>query len=514
MAMRNKRVIFIAVICLILAGIGITFFQFKDSISTLSQKHLPDVVKQLIYGEEEQVYPEEGNARRTAIMVDDGAGGQEVLNSIEADNVTMDGVGGMKILPDTLNPEVTVVNDADDPNPSLDVKLRNNNGTMEFQHAGGDWKVVGSGSGGDGGTSITTIEYTWHVNGSVLTGTVVDLARSVDIAGTLLSCEVLLEDTGTGGSNLEVDVLNNGTTIFETKPTITANSGTYQTASTDINQLTGVADAEEGDLYTLSVVSAPDGANDLVVTLTQAVASSNGTIFTPTWMLVGGLSSGVFDISRNNPQIGVIQTYICVLRNTGTGGDDFVADLLVNGTSIYASGGTKPTITANSGTSQVDESTDIPYILGYTDSYFEAEIETFPTGSEDVQCSATILYPQKQYLVYVWKVSGALVVDQAVDLERYVFTPGAILSVSAVLGDTGTGGDDLSLDVNADGTSVYAGGGTKPTIPANSGTLQRDISSDMATKIVAKGSLLSIDVDTTPTNGGDLTVQLIQQIIN
>jgi hypothetical protein len=80
--------------------------------------------------------------------------------------------------------------------------------------------------------------------------------------------------------------------------------------------------------------------------------------------------------------------------------------------------------------------------------------------------------------------------------------------LSVICADTGSGGDNLVVDCNINGTSVYAVSGTQPEITANSGTYQTDTSTDMGTTTFTNAQYLTIDFDTVPTESETVKVTI------
>lgn len=376
------------------------------------------------------------------------------------------------------------------------------------QHIGNDAIHGGGGAG-----VFAELVYEWQINGAVVSGTAIDLPRRIMLPGTLSSIEVFLEDTGTGGDALVVDIDNDGTSIFSTggiKPTISANSGSYQTnTATDIGETTVFT----GDIVTFDIETAPENAADLHIVLRQQIAASSEHIKEYQWLVSGAIVTGVQDNARYVSESGKLLRYYCLLEDTGTGGNAFVADLLDNAVSVFSAGGTKPSIAANSGTYQVSETSLFGEEILLNGSILEFDVDTVPDSAENVVCTAEQLIPKTLYVVYTWKVSGVVVPLSAIDVSRVIANDGVLIAASAILEDTGTGGDALVLDVNVDGVSVYAGGGSPPSILANSGSRQSVVSSDMATNIVSQGAIVNIDIDTAPTSAEGLTIQLIQQVL-
>lgn len=161
-----------------------------------------------------------------------------------------------------LGPYLTVKDDTDTVVNVSDISF--DASSFDVQMVGpGSAKVVYIGTGGGGGTQLRC---TWKVNGLIPVKTNLDMSRLPGSNGTISKVIVILEDTGTGGSNLVVDIMKNGTSIYGvlSKPTITANSGTFQsTISTTFDDDTVLSN----DLFTIDSLSAPTDSMNLVVEL-------------------------------------------------------------------------------------------------------------------------------------------------------------------------------------------------------------------------------------------------------
>lgn len=364
----------------------------------------------------------------------------------------------------------------------------------------------GSGSGVSGATFVT---YVWKVTGGLTTGEV-DLPRLPGKAGELKSVHAALQNTGTGGSDLVIDLLNDGGSILEplSKPKILANSGSNQTSvSSSFTNALVSAD----DILTMEVESFPTGAEDLVVSAVYQITQLSA-LTTVTWQVNGPIITGTkIDLLRFPGVSGEILYANAVLENTGTGGSALVVDLNDEaGTSLYLGGGTKLTIPANSGTRQTDMSDDMNTTSLTTSNLLSMELESVPDDAEDLVIQVVIEHsPQKTLARAVWVVNGAVQTGSAIDLSRYLNIPGELIRFSAVLGNTGTGGDNLVVDLLRNGTSVYGAGGTKPSITANSGVDQTDVSTDIIDKLVSTTGRLSLEVETVPTGAQDLVCEAI-----
>ena len=99
-------------------------------------------------------------------------------------------------------------------------------------------------------------------------------------------------------------------------------------------------------------------------------------VFEFTWEVDGSL---IADTDVAGPWFpgfaGTIQELSAICADTGSGGSDLVIDCNISGTSMYSVSGTKPTITANSGTYQTDTSTDMGTTT-FTDSNISLLIST------------------------------------------------------------------------------------------------------------------------------------------
>lgn len=73
---------------------------------------------------------------------------------------------------------------------------------------------------------------------------------------------------------------------------------------------------------------------------------------------------------------------------------------------------------------------------------------------------------------YEWKVWGNPITTEILDNTFYPSYDGEIVSGQLSCRNTGTGGDDLRLDIMKNGVSLFTADGDKPTITANSGTNQ------------------------------------------
>jgi len=226
--------------------------------------------------------------------------------------------------------------------------------------------------------------YTWTVSGNLTTGTVLDLFRFPGLTSTIQYATAVLEDTGTGGSNLVVDINNESGTSFVgaggTKLSITANSGSRQSDSTSDFDTTAISST---NLVSMEIESVPTGAEDLSVTL-LVEHEEQRTYSKAVWKVSGSVTTGTLDLPRKTYIPGNIVNVSAVLEDTGTGGSNLVVDLLRDGTSLYAAGGTKPTITANSGTNQTDTSTDLVDTIVLEPSVLQMEVESAPTASADL----------------------------------------------------------------------------------------------------------------------------------
>ena len=442
---------------------------------------------------------EEMTSRRTGISLPNG----DILHEVADKNVSSTN-GVMSIDVDTLETPVEI---------GSGMYLRNNsaNNILEISYDGIKWEEIGASSSGSG--SVVELRYEWQVDGSVVAGTTVDLSRRIMADGDITSIEAFLGNTGSGGDDFIADVLNDGISIYTsggTPPTITANSGNNQVdISTDFVDY----EVADDDIISLDLITVPDDAEDLHVVLTQQIDALAERTHLYQWVVAGTVVSGVLDIPRYISQTGQWSESSCVLGNTGTGGADFVADFLINGTSIYALGGTQPTISANSGNNQIDIETTFGATLGQVGDIIEFDADSVPDGAEDVVCSIIQTIPETHYIMYTWTISGSIITGTSFDVPRMVLNDGLIVVVSAILENTGNGGDALTVDVNVNGVSLYSGGGTPPSIAANSGIRQVSVSSDMATTIVSQGDVITIDIDTAPTSANGLTIQLIQQIL-
>jgi len=113
---------------------------------------------------------------------------------------------------------------------------------------------------------------------------------------------------------------------------------------------------------------------------------------------------------------------------------------------------------------------------------------------------------------YTWQVNGAIVPGIAIDLPRSVDLAGTVAALYVSAGNTGTGGDDLEIDIFKNGTSIYAGGGSRPVIGAATGDDQLAISTDMDTTSAVVGNRYALNVLSAPTGAENLSVSLIVNI--
>ena len=128
-------------------------------------------------------------------------------------------------------------------------------------------------------------------------------------------------------------------------------------------------------------------------------------------------------------------------------------------------------------------------------------IEVIPNDDIDSQIVAGFSSTMQAQPIFefTWEIDGSLVAGTDVAGPWFPGFAGTIQSLSVICTDTGSGGDNLVVDCNISGTSIYSVSGTQPTITANSGTYQTDTSTDMGTTTFSNSEYLTIDLDTVPT---------------
>ena len=136
------------------------------------------------------------------------------------------------------------------------------NSSFEVQDLGdGEAQVnyIGAGGGGSGLSRLT-----WKVNGAVGVAANIDMSRRLAGTGTLTTLVVMLENTGTGGAPLVLDLKKNGGSITSTPPTIPPASGVFQSILFNTFDNTSVVGS---DYFTVDTVSVPTNAQNLVIEL-------------------------------------------------------------------------------------------------------------------------------------------------------------------------------------------------------------------------------------------------------
>ena len=92
---------------------------------------------------------------------------------------------------------------------------------------------------------------------------------------------------------------------------------------------------------------------------------------------------------------------------------------------------------------------------------------------------------------------------------RWYNDTGVSLTIAEVRASVGTAptGQAILIDVNVDGTTIFAGGTDRPEIADGANT---DTTTGMSTTTIADGSYFTVDIDQigSGTAGADLTVQI------
>jgi hypothetical protein len=109
---------------------------------------------------------------------------------------------------------------------------------------------------------------------------------------------------------------------------------------------------------------------------------------------------------------------------------------------------------------------------------------------------------------HTWNIDGSLIVGTDVAGPWFPGFAGTIQELSVICANTGSGGSNLVVDCNISGTSIYSVSGTKPTITANSGTYQTDVSTDMGTTAFTNSQYLTVDCESVPTGSETIKITI------
>ena len=149
-------------------------------------------------------------------------------------------------------------------------------------------------------------------------------------------------------------------------------------------------------------------------------------------------------------------------------------------------------------------------IDGYT--LIEGDNITFDidTGNDELTITSTGGGTSESRLTY--RIAGGpLVTTTNADGAKIANRTGTIQAIYITCDDTGTAGSALTIDVLKGGTSIYTGGGTKPTIAANTGTFQYNVSTDPNDTSVSATDLFVIEIESAPDDATGLTCEIIIQ---
>ena len=229
-----------------------------------------------------------------------------------------------------------------------------------------------------------------------------------------------------------------------------------------------------------------------------------GNFLLLTWKVSGSIETGIADLVRCPGCSGEIVWGWIFWGMCGQAGT-LQLDILKNKESIFnQTDGIKLTGVEDDSGLQTSFS-GVAFAGVQSEDRLEVSIENVPDESEDLFVVLGIkLDSAIPMLAVEWKVSSAVRTGTKIDFSRYIGKAGKLSKVYISLEDSGTSGDNFSLDILKNETSLFA---TLPEITVNSGDDQELWISSFATTDIAAGDLLSLTIETTPDDAENLIVQ-------